>query len=159
MLRPHRRAADSSSEWVMPVTPPRLTDRIWTIPFGGRLGWATAALPIPSTGPASRAFLLRGSGMVFSPEYGALCTRFRRAGLWAEDLRCTGFGAITGSVTWHDSRGASGAAARADTSWSATRAADAHVLSSRLRATRLEKAGVAVRLGRVPRTASSRMPP
>ncbi len=35
-------------------------------------------------------FLLRGSGMIFSPDYGTLCTRLRRAGLWAEDLRSVG---------------------------------------------------------------------
>lgn len=68
-----------------------LTDQLWPIPFGGRLGWATAGAANPERRPGQpRVFLLRGSGMVFSPEYGTLCTRLRRAGLWTEDLRSVG---------------------------------------------------------------------
>src|SRR5262245_49139508 len=73
--------------WLDPVAPMHLADRLWPLPLGGRLGWATTSAANPGSRYApARVFLLRGSGIVFSPDYGKLCTRLREAGLWAEDL-------------------------------------------------------------------------
>ncbi len=63
----------------------------WPFPFGVRLGWASAGAANPDpTRARARVFLLRGQGMVFSRGLGVLCGVLRRAGLWAEDLRCVG---------------------------------------------------------------------
>ena len=63
----------------------------WPFCFGVRLGWASAGTPNPSLEAArARVFLLRGNAVVFSNGLGTLCGRLRRAGLWAEDLRCVG---------------------------------------------------------------------
>jgi pimeloyl-ACP methyl ester carboxylesterase len=73
------------------MTPPHLVDRLWPMPFGGRVSWATTAVPNPDPREArARVFLLRGAGVVLTPEFGSLCTRLRQAGLWAEDLRSVG---------------------------------------------------------------------
>src|SRR5438445_1769153 len=69
----------------------RLSAALWPFPFGVRLGWATAGAPNPDPSRArGRVFLLRGNAVVFSGGFGTLCTELRRAGLWAEDLRCVG---------------------------------------------------------------------
>jgi|SRR5579884_249170 len=63
----------------------------WPFCFGVRLGWATARIPNPDPQRArGRVYLLRGQAVVFSRGFGAMCARFREAGLWAEDLRCVG---------------------------------------------------------------------
>jgi len=63
----------------------------WPFCFGVRLGWATASAPNPDPRRArGRVYLLRGQAAVFSRGFGAVCGRLRRAGLWAEDLRCVG---------------------------------------------------------------------
>jgi hypothetical protein len=63
----------------------------WPFPFLVRLGWATAAVRNPPLDEArGRVYLLRGQGAVFSRGFGTMCERLRRAGLWAEDLRCVG---------------------------------------------------------------------
>src|SRR5438045_6451828 len=64
---------------------------LWPFPFGVRLGWAPTRTPTPPIdGARGRAYLLRGQGAIFSRGFGALCDRLRRAGVWAEDLRCVG---------------------------------------------------------------------
>jgi pimeloyl-ACP methyl ester carboxylesterase len=69
----------------------RLSAITWPFPFWVRLGWATAGARNPHpTEALGRAFLLRGNGAVFSRGFGPLCGALRRAGLWAEDLRCVG---------------------------------------------------------------------
>jgi predicted alpha/beta-hydrolase family hydrolase len=69
----------------------RLSALLWPFPFGVRLGWASARVPNPDVDHArGRAFLLRGNGVLFSRGFGALCAALRRAGVWAEDLRCVG---------------------------------------------------------------------
>ena len=66
---------------------PYCIDMAWQVPTGGRLGWITASAANPDPLPANaRVFLLRGTGTVFSPGFGEICTRLRRAGIWAEDL-------------------------------------------------------------------------
>jgi hypothetical protein len=63
----------------------------WPFCFGVRLGWATARTPNPDPEVAiGRVYLLRGNAVVFSRGFGTICDRLRRAGLWAEDLRCVG---------------------------------------------------------------------
>lgn len=63
----------------------------WPFCFGVRLGWASTRTPNPAPQNArGRVYLLRGQAVVFSRGFGALCARFREAGLWAEDLRCVG---------------------------------------------------------------------
>ncbi len=63
----------------------------WPFCFGVRLGWATARTPNPDpAGALGRAYLLRGNAVVFSRGFGVICDRLRRAGVWAEDLRCVG---------------------------------------------------------------------
>src|SRR5689334_16600666 len=63
----------------------------WPFCFGVRLGWATARSPNPHpTRAVGRAYLLRGNAAVFSRGFGGICDRLRRAGVWAEDLRCVG---------------------------------------------------------------------
>jgi pimeloyl-ACP methyl ester carboxylesterase len=69
----------------------RVSALTWPFPFLVRLGWATAGVPNPPIEQArGRVYLLRGNGIVFSRGFGTMCARFRRAGLWAEDLRCVG---------------------------------------------------------------------
>jgi hypothetical protein len=69
----------------------RLSAWLWPFHFGVRLGWASARVPNPDPCRArGRVFLLRGNALVFSAGFGALCDELRRAGLWAEDLRCVG---------------------------------------------------------------------
>lgn len=69
----------------------RVSALTWPFCFGVRLGWATTTVPNPDPGLArGRAYLLRGNAAVFSRGFGAMCDRFRRAGLWADDLRCVG---------------------------------------------------------------------
>lgn len=67
----------------------RLSRILWPFPFGVRLGWLSAAVPNPER-HRGQVFLLRGNGIVFSRGFGVLCTELRRAGVWAEDLRCVG---------------------------------------------------------------------
>lgn len=68
----------------------RLSRLLWPFSFGVRLGWLSAAFN-PEPGRArGRVFLLRGNGIVFSRGFRLLCTELRRAGVWAEDLRCVG---------------------------------------------------------------------
>jgi hypothetical protein len=75
----------------LPIPPPHLANQLWPLPFGGRLSWATTAVANPDyRRAAARVFLLRGTGVVFSPEFGSLSSRLRRAGLWTEDLRAVG---------------------------------------------------------------------
>lgn len=69
----------------------RISAYTWPFAFGVKLGWATCRTPNPSlTVARARVFLLRGNGMIFGRGFGAICDRLRRAGLWAEDLRCVG---------------------------------------------------------------------
>jgi hypothetical protein len=63
----------------------------WPFCFGVRLGWATSRAPNPAPERArGRVYLLRGNAVIFSRGFGAMCSRLRQAGLWAEDLRCVG---------------------------------------------------------------------
>jgi hypothetical protein len=69
----------------------RISALSWPFCFGVRLGWATAAAANPDPAEAcGRVYLLRGNAAVFSRGFGVLCDRLRRAGFWAEDLRCVG---------------------------------------------------------------------
>src|SRR4051794_34967546 len=63
---------------------------LWPFTFGVRLGWLTAGHPQPAAPSADRVFFLRGNAVVFSGGFGVLCHHLRRAGHWAEDLRCVG---------------------------------------------------------------------
>lgn len=69
------------------ATLPYCVDLAWQIPLGSRVSWltASAANPDPVHSPA-HVLLVRGSGTVFSPGFGDLCTTLRRAGIWTEDL-------------------------------------------------------------------------
>jgi hypothetical protein len=72
------------ADWGLAANPPAA---LLPVPVGGPLSWVTTSAPNPdATRSGARVFLLRGTGMVFSPEFGTLCTRLRQAGLWAEDL-------------------------------------------------------------------------
>lgn len=63
----------------------------WLFPAVSRFGWATTSVRNPPKADArAAAYLFRGNGAIFSPGFGRLCDRLRAAGLWAEDLRCTG---------------------------------------------------------------------
>jgi hypothetical protein len=63
----------------------------WLTPSLARLGWLTAATPNPDRRTApGRVYLLRGNGVFFSNGLAVLCNRLRRAGVWAEDLWCSG---------------------------------------------------------------------
>jgi hypothetical protein len=69
----------------------RFSTLTWPFPFLVRLGWATARTPNPDPGRAlGRAYFLRGNGILFSRGFGSMCAELRRAGWWAEDLRCVG---------------------------------------------------------------------
>jgi pimeloyl-ACP methyl ester carboxylesterase len=69
----------------------RLATLAWPFPFLVSLGWATARTPNPDPlKSVGRVYLLRGQGIVFSRGFGAMCSALRRAGWWAEDLRCVG---------------------------------------------------------------------
>lgn len=64
---------------------------VWPCTWGTRLSWLTTRVPNPVLSVArGRVYLLRGNGAWFSPGFGRLCARLRRAGFWAEDLRCVG---------------------------------------------------------------------
>jgi hypothetical protein len=64
---------------------------LWPFSFLVRLGWLSARCPNPDLARAiGRVFLLRGNGVLFSRGFGTLCASLRRAGVWAEDLRCVG---------------------------------------------------------------------
>jgi hypothetical protein len=72
---------------------PYCVDMAWQVPLGGRVGWITASVANPDVLAAdARVFLLRGTGTVFSPGFGEICTRLRRAGIWTEDLGPAGDG-------------------------------------------------------------------
>ncbi len=63
----------------------------WPFPFLVRLGWLTAKAPNPEERLAKgRVYVLRGQGIIFSRGFGTICGQLRRAGWWAEDLRCVG---------------------------------------------------------------------
>jgi hypothetical protein len=69
----------------------RLIRLTWPFPFLVRLGWATARQRNPEPARAKgRVYFLRGQGLVFSRGFGGMCAALRRAGWWAEDLRCVG---------------------------------------------------------------------
>jgi pimeloyl-ACP methyl ester carboxylesterase len=69
----------------------RICALTWPFPFGVRLGWATVATPNPPLNQAiGRVYLLRGQAVVFSNGFAMIGDQLRRAGLWAEDLRCVG---------------------------------------------------------------------
>ncbi|HQR05496.1 MAG TPA: hypothetical protein PLN21_01675 [Gemmatales bacterium] len=70
---------------------PYMIDLLWQAPLGSRLGWVTASAHNPSQREArANVFLLRGTGTMFSPGFGDICTRLRRDGVWAEDLGSAG---------------------------------------------------------------------
>ena len=72
---------------------PYCVDLLWQVPSGGRLGWFTTSIANPDPLRANaQVFLLRGTGTLFSPGFGEICTRLRRAGIWAEDLGPAGDG-------------------------------------------------------------------
>jgi hypothetical protein len=72
---------------------PYLIDLAWQIPLGSRVSWATTNAPNPDAARSpARIFLVRGTGTVFSPGFGDLCTALRRQGLWTEDLGSAGDG-------------------------------------------------------------------
>ncbi len=69
----------------------RVCAYLWPFTFGVRLGWLTAGYPNPSlTKATDRIFFFRGQAAVFSNGFGTMGGAFRRAGYWAEDLRCVG---------------------------------------------------------------------
>jgi hypothetical protein len=69
----------------------RLSAYLWPFTGGVRLGRLTAGCPISfPTQTCDRIFFFRGNGIVFSRGFGKMCGLFRRAGYWAEDLRCVG---------------------------------------------------------------------
>jgi hypothetical protein len=69
----------------------RFSRILWPFPFLVRVGWLSTRVPNPPAESArGRVFLLRGNGIIFSPGFAALCAALRRAGWWAEDLRCVG---------------------------------------------------------------------
>ena len=69
----------------------RLCSALWPFTTGVRLGWLTADHPNPENEHSrDRFFFFRGQGIVFSNGFGTLCSVLRRAGCWAEDLRCVG---------------------------------------------------------------------
>ena len=58
---------------------------------GPKLGWLTAGYPNPPARKVrDRVFFFRGQAVTFSNGFGTLCGVLRRAGCWAEDLRCVG---------------------------------------------------------------------
>jgi hypothetical protein len=78
---------------------PYCADMAWQIPLGGRVSWVTASVANPEPLPTdARVFLLRGSGTVFTPGFGELCTRLRREGIWTEDLGPAGERWVCGYV-------------------------------------------------------------
>jgi hypothetical protein len=69
----------------------RVCSYLWPFTFGVRLGWLTVDDPNPPAAKArDRIFFFRGQGVAFSNGFAALCGVLRRAGYWAEDLRCVG---------------------------------------------------------------------
>lgn len=70
---------------------PYMVDLLWQVPLGSRLGWVTTSAhnPIPRLTRAN-VFLLRGTGTMFSPGFGDICTKLRRNEMWAEDLGSAG---------------------------------------------------------------------
>ncbi len=69
----------------------RLCSYLWPFTGGVRLGWLTAGHPNPPAAKVrDRVFFFRGQAVAFSNGFGTLCGVLRRAGCWAEDLRCVG---------------------------------------------------------------------
>jgi pimeloyl-ACP methyl ester carboxylesterase len=69
----------------------RLCSYLWPFTCGVRLGWLTAGYPNPPARKVrDRVFFFRGQAVTFSNGFGTLCGVLRRAGCWAEDLRCVG---------------------------------------------------------------------
>jgi hypothetical protein len=69
----------------------RVSSWLWPFTFGVRLGWLTAGCPNPDPAQTrDRIFFFRGNAIVFSRGFGKMCGLLRRAGYWAEDLRCIG---------------------------------------------------------------------
>ena len=63
----------------------------WLFPSTARLGWLTTRIVNPSVEKSHGvAYLFRGIGAFLSPGFGAICSKLRQAGMWAEDLRCIG---------------------------------------------------------------------
>jgi hypothetical protein len=91
-VSPSQKEKDLAAHIAIAVaTVPYAIDLAWQMPFGSRLGWATASAPNPEAARSpARVFLVRGSGTVFSPGFGDLCTKLRRNGIWAEDLGPSG---------------------------------------------------------------------
>jgi pimeloyl-ACP methyl ester carboxylesterase len=70
---------------------PYMVDMVWQIPLGSRVSWVTSSARNPNPRQArANVFLLRGTGTMFSPGFGDLCTKLRRSGIWAEDLGSVG---------------------------------------------------------------------
>src|SRR5437763_1326618 len=87
----------------------RLCSYLWPFTFGVRLGWLTAGHPTPDAATAcDRIFFFRGNGIVFSNGFGRMCGLLRRAGYWAEDLRCIGHRWACRHLTTHNSDGPRG---------------------------------------------------
>jgi hypothetical protein len=69
----------------------RVSSWFWPFTFGVRLGWLTAGCANPDPAQTrDRVFFFRGNAVVFSRGFGKMCGLLRRAGYWAEDLRCIG---------------------------------------------------------------------
>src|SRR4051812_18886707 len=64
---------------------PYCVDMVWQVPLGGRgsrVGWLTTSATNPDPLHAdAQVYLLRGTGTVFSPGFGEICSKLRRAGI------------------------------------------------------------------------------
>ena len=81
----------------------RVSSRFWPFTFGVRLGWLTARCPNPDPAQTrDRIFFVRGNAVVFSRGFGKMCGLLRRAGYWAEDLRCIGHRWVCRELTRRD---------------------------------------------------------
>jgi hypothetical protein len=91
-ISPSQKEKDIAAHIAIAIaTVPYAIDLAWQVPFGNRLSWATASAPNPeATRSPARVFLVRGSGTIFTPGFGDLCTKLRRNGMWAEDLGPSG---------------------------------------------------------------------
>jgi pimeloyl-ACP methyl ester carboxylesterase len=70
---------------------PYMVDLFWQVPLGSRLGWVTSSAPNPTPRQTrAQVFLLRGTGTLFTPGFGDLCTRLRQNNIWTEDLGSVG---------------------------------------------------------------------
>jgi hypothetical protein len=70
---------------------PYMVDLFWQVPLGSRLGWVTSSAPNPTPRRTrAQVFLLRGTGTLFTPGFGDLCTRLRKSNIWTEDLGSVG---------------------------------------------------------------------